>query len=177
MSCHKQGDATWSTSGNRHIHVVSGPNWRKDENDPLMCATPGRPQLDLGSGVPDLDRCLTNHPRGGRPGKHEIWIQCWLDVGPSSQTVGQHQASFGWSSPKHLYCWIRIYAVVAISMVYRKYKYHGNWSSRTIVSGGSSGNKIIQFGRCLVFFINNHVFRHLMLEVVLAILALKINET
>ena len=40
-----------------------------------------------------------------------------------------------------------------------------------IFSGGCSANQIFHFGRCL-FFINSHIFRHLKLEIALAIPAL-----
>ena len=29
------------------------------------------------------------------PSKHEILNQCWADVGPAAQTLGQHQPSIG----------------------------------------------------------------------------------
>ena len=31
------------------------------------------------------------------PCEHETLTQCWLDVGPASTTLAQHQAIFGWS--------------------------------------------------------------------------------
>ena len=35
---------------------------------------------------------------GGGPGKHEKLKQCWIDVGPSSATLSQHQTNIGSTS-------------------------------------------------------------------------------
>ena len=53
--------------------------------------------------------CYPLH-RSSLPGKHHIFNQCWLDVGPSSATLGEHQASIGWSSPVG---WVPPAAIVA----------------------------------------------------------------
>ena len=37
------------------------------------------------------------------PSKQETWIQCWLNVGPTSKTVDQHEANIG---SKSLVCWV-----------------------------------------------------------------------
>ena len=34
--------------------------------------------------------------------KYETTIQCWLDVGPTTQTAAQHRANTGWMS--HIFC-------------------------------------------------------------------------
>ena len=65
-------------------------------------------------------------------------------------------------------CWTRIYTFSR--------KFQPKWNATKIdkiFSGRCSANQIFQFGRCL-FFINRNVFRHLKLEIALAIPALNV---
>ena len=41
--------------------------------------------------------------------KHEMFTQCWFNVGPASQTVGQHWANIRWTS---LVRWARLHVYI-----------------------------------------------------------------